>query len=78
VPRRIVEIRYSGTDNVYKTKSFRCQNSDTRLYLHALLGLLLQPALQVHVVPLDVRDPTLLQLLAPTPHAQIVRRTRSK
>jgi hypothetical protein len=29
----VVEIRYSGTTNVYKTKSFRCQNSDTRLYL---------------------------------------------
>jgi hypothetical protein len=26
-----VEIRYSGTNNVYKTKSFRCQNSGTRL-----------------------------------------------
>jgi hypothetical protein len=27
-----VEIRYSGTNNVYKTKSFSCQHSDTRLY----------------------------------------------
>jgi hypothetical protein len=28
----MVEIRYSGTTSVYKTKSFRCQNSDTRPY----------------------------------------------
>jgi hypothetical protein len=26
------EIRYSGMKDVYKTKSFRCQNSDARLY----------------------------------------------
>jgi hypothetical protein len=25
------EIRYCGVDNVYRTESFRCQNSDTRL-----------------------------------------------
>jgi hypothetical protein len=24
------EIRYFGVQNVYRTKSFRCQNSDTR------------------------------------------------
>jgi hypothetical protein len=30
--RGTVEIRYSDTNNVYKTKSFRCQNSGTRLY----------------------------------------------
>jgi hypothetical protein len=27
-----VETRYSGTTNICKTKSCRCQNSDTRLY----------------------------------------------
>jgi hypothetical protein len=27
-----VEIRYSCTKDVYRTKSFRCQNSGTRLY----------------------------------------------
>jgi hypothetical protein len=32
----IVEIRYSGTSNAYKTKSFGCQNSDARLYLTPL------------------------------------------
>jgi hypothetical protein len=30
---RTVEIRYSGMKGVYKTKSFRGQNSGTRLYL---------------------------------------------
>jgi hypothetical protein len=29
----IVEIRYSGMKDVYKTKSFRCRNSGTRLYV---------------------------------------------
>jgi hypothetical protein len=28
-----IEIRYSGRRNVYKTESFRCQDSGTRLYL---------------------------------------------
>jgi hypothetical protein len=29
-----VEIRYFGMDNVYRTESFRCHNSDTRLYTY--------------------------------------------
>jgi hypothetical protein len=33
-----VEIRNSGATEVYKTKSFRCQNSETRLYSQAGLG----------------------------------------
>jgi hypothetical protein len=28
-----VGIRYSGMKSMYETKSFRCHNSDTRLYL---------------------------------------------
>jgi hypothetical protein len=33
--RSTVEIHYSGMKDVYKTKSFRCQHSGTRLYPHS-------------------------------------------
>jgi hypothetical protein len=36
-PPLTVEIRYPGVDYVYKTKSFSCQNSDTRLYRRSVL-----------------------------------------
>jgi hypothetical protein len=35
MPSLTVEIRYSDTNNVHKTKSFRCQSSGTRLYWSA-------------------------------------------
>jgi hypothetical protein len=36
---RTVEIRNSGRKNVYKTKSPRCQNSGTRLYVMVRLAI---------------------------------------
>jgi hypothetical protein len=45
---RIVEIRHSGMEHVHKTKSFRCQNSGTRLCAAAHLEL---PELKVLLPP---------------------------